>query len=191
MLLQPLGTMISKSLREKYFARRCGATDVMSPHKGKSPCRAVSFGAPWPRHKGLARQFPQRVLKARCRTFEAEDLFAHLVQIADAGTSYPLCLGTRADGAHPSLESCLPQRWPTLLQILQIFGEQSTTQPGPIQLHRVQIGRLLTLPCAKSFYPNAFSRQHSATKPPRNENATYDTPLRKKFLSRCLFKTTC
>jgi len=25
----------------KHFARRCGATDVMSPHKGKSPCRTV------------------------------------------------------------------------------------------------------------------------------------------------------
>jgi len=156
----------------------------MSLHKGKSPRRAVSFGAPRPRHKVLVRHFPQRALKARCRTFEAEDLFAHLVQIADAGTSYSLCLGARANRAHPSLESCLPQRWPTLLQILQIFGEQSTAQPSRPGLKT----QLLTLPCAKSFYPNAFSRQHA--KPEIIINATSDTPLRKKFLSKCLFKTT-
>ena len=76
------------------------------------------------------------------------------------------------------------------------------------------------LPCAKSCYPNASSRQHATpkviiqdvaeqleglddtttscsmcTQPFCNKvaqegNTTYDTPLCKK-LSKCLFKTTC
>ena len=114
------------------------------PHKDNPQCCTVSFAAAWRWYKGLVRQSPQKVSKARRRTFEAEDLFAHLVQIVDAGRRYSLCLGTRANGAHPSFESCLPQRWPTLLQILQIFGEQSTAQPGPIQLYRVQAWTILT-----------------------------------------------
>ena len=153
------------------------AQQTSCTHKDNSQCCTVSFAAAWRWYQGLVRQSPQRVSKARRRTFEAEDLFAHLVQIVDAGRRYSLCLGTRANGAHPSFESCLPQRWPTLRQILQIFGEQSTAQPGPIQLYRVQVGRprgdlqkvnivhsrsvikssrketrLLTLPCAKSCF---------------------------------------
>ena len=70
------------------------------PHKDNSQCCTVSFAAAWRWYKGLVRQSPQRVSKARRRTFEAEDLFAHLVQIVDAGRRYSLCLGTRANGAH-------------------------------------------------------------------------------------------
>ena len=69
-------------------------------------------------------------LNARCGTFGADDLFAHLVQSVAAGRSYALRCGTRAHGAHPSFENCFPKRWPTLLQILQIFGEHNMAQPG-------------------------------------------------------------
>ena len=123
----------SKAVWIKHFARRCGATDFMSPHKGKPPFRTVSFAALWARHKGVVRQLPHRVSKARCRTFEAEDLFANFVQIVDARGSYSLRHGTRANGAY---NSC------------------------------------------------------SVMRPPQKEKPTYDTPLCKKFLSTCLFKTT-
>ena len=108
----------SKAVWIKHFARRCGATDFMSPHKGKPPFRMVSFAALWARHKGVVRQLPHRVSKARCRTFEAEDLFANFVQIVDA---------------------------------------QSRSVIKPLKTEN----QLMTLPCAKSCYPNVVSRQHA------------------------------